>query len=115
MMSGKAITAMVGAEFPRIDKLPQKQQMKFIAMLARKIKIKKSLSGRRKKTAHKIGKQQMSQLASIFAKIKISKFSQESEICSIVPSSKSFFKNSAEEKIRQESSENQMMIEVSNA
>ena len=115
MISGKAITAMIGAEFPKIDRLPQKQQMKLIAMLARKIKIKKSLSGRIKKTAHKMGRQQISQLASIFAKIKISKFSQESKICSMTPSSKSFLRNSAAEKMRQESSENQMVIEESNS
>jgi hypothetical protein len=58
----------------------------------------------------KIGKQFTSQLESIFAKVKISKLSQEFKICSIVPSSKSFFKNSAEEKIKQESRENQIIV-----
>jgi hypothetical protein len=58
----------------------------------------------------KIGKQLISQFASILAKVKISKLSQEFKICSIVPSSKSFFKNSAEEKIKQESSENQIIV-----
>jgi hypothetical protein len=58
----------------------------------------------------KIGKQQTSQFPNIFAKIKVSKFSTEVKICSIVPSSKSFFKNSAAEKIKQERRENQIIV-----
>ena len=91
--------------------------MKLMARVAKKIKIKKfaELSELRPiapligKTEIKIGKAQISQLASILASIKISKLSQEFKICSIVPSSKSFFKNSAAEKIRQESAENQII------
>jgi hypothetical protein len=60
-----------------------------------------------------IGKQQTSQLASIFAAMKLSKFSQEIKICSLAPDSKSFFKNSAEEKIKQESRENKIMTKLS--
>ena len=57
-----------------------------------------------------IVEEQINQFADIFAKMKISKLSIDLRFCSIVPSSKSFFKNSVAEKIRQESNENQMIV-----
>lgn len=111
-MSGKAITAIAGAVFPRIESEPQKQQIKLIAKEAKNNMSKNLLSGRRNETAMIIGRQSISQFAKIFAKIKISKFSQERKTCSKHPSSKSLFKNSAEEKIRQDKRENQIMIEA---
>ena len=118
IISGNTITPIIGAEFPKVERLPHKLQIKLIAKLAKKIKIKKLItksfsnpspipSG---KIEIKIGKQQTSQFPSILAKIKISKFSQEVKTCSMVPSSKSFFKNSAAEKIKQKSSENQIIV-----
>lgn len=91
--------------------------MKLMARVAKKIKIKKfvEVAASRPitlligKTETRIGKAQTNQLANILANTKISKLSQEVKICSIVPSSKSFFKNSAAEKIRQESAENQII------
>ena len=103
---------------PRIERLPQKLQIKFITKLAKKIIIRSFLiiallipiAAQIGKMQSKIGKEQISQFASIFAKIKVSKFSTEFKICSIVPSSKSFFRNSAAEKIKQESRENQIIV-----
>ncbi len=92
--------------------------MKLIARLARENKIikftikflSKPIPNKISGVAIKMGRLEISQLANIFAAVKISKFSQESKICSIVPSSKSFFKKSVVEKIKQESRENQIIL-----
>ncbi len=118
IVKGKAITAIIGAEFPKAERLPQKVPIKLIAKVAKKIKLKKSLDAAKSRpaklqigrVANKIGRAQINQFANILAKIKTSKLSQEVKICSIVPSSKSRFKNSAEEKIKQESNENQIIV-----
>jgi hypothetical protein len=109
IISGKASAAIIGAAFPRIESDPQKQQIKLIIKLTNRADSKKS--GLMIPTTNKIGSEQTSQLASILAAIKISKLSQERIICSLNPDSKSFFKNSAEEKIMQEISENKIMID----
>lgn len=56
------------------------------------------------------GKKFTTKLVKDFAKIKISKLPREVKICSIVPSSKSFFRNSALEKINENSKENQIIM-----
>jgi len=109
IISGKARAAIIGAIFPKIESEPQKQQIKFTNKLTSRAVIKKS--GLIIVTTTRIGAAQTSQLANIFAAIKTSKFGQEIKICSLAPDSKSFFKNSAEEKIRQEISENKMITE----
>lgn len=41
IIKGRAITPIIGAEFSRTDRLPQKAQMKFMAIVAREIKARK--------------------------------------------------------------------------
>ena len=117
IISGKAITATIEAELVKTAKLPQKVVIKLMEIVANKISSKKFWAKSRSKPANKaigkieikIGKALVSQFASIFARMKVSKLSIEPKICSIVPSSKSFLKNSLEEKIKQESNEKQII------
>lgn len=113
-----AISAIIGAELPITERLPQKQQMKFMQIPPSNIKnkiffiISRSIAMREviSRVESNKGKKFATKFASDFARIKISKFSIELRICSIVPSSKSFFKNSADEKIRENNKENQIII-----
>ena len=111
IISGRASAAIIGAALPKIESAPQKQQIKLTSKLTKIISSKRS--GLISEDVMMIGTQQISQFANIFAAIKISKFSQEIKICSLAPDSKSFFRNSAEEKIRQESRENKIMTKLS--